>query len=85
MPLHVDVRINDRLIEQYHIGRTEKLVTATQTHQYRVVKGDYQPREVPYDALGVEFTHRYDDGAGVCVQKAIAAWSSSSKVDGSHD
>lgn len=73
MPLHVDIRINERLIDQLHIGRTEQLYSGVQVSKYLVVQGLYQPHEVPYDTEGVPFEHKYDEGAVVCVQKALEA------------
>ena len=72
MPLHVDIRINETMITQLHIGRKDALLRNDQVSTYTVVKGAYDPWSVPWD-LGVDFTHKYDDGAEVCVQKALAA------------
>lgn len=73
MPLHVDIRVNDELIDQLHIGRVEQLYSAIQVSNYLVVRGVHEPWAVPYSDEGVPFTHKYNDGALVCVQKAIAA------------
>lgn len=41
MPLHVDVKINDEIIERFHIGRFGDTGTAVgNTYDYRVVVGE---------------------------------------------
>lgn len=72
MPLHVDIKINEKLIDQLHIGRMEALYSAVQISTYRVVQGIYDSWAVPFET-GVEFQHQYDQGALVCVEKAIEA------------
>ena len=73
MPLHVDIRVNEKLIDQLHIGRIDALYSNTQVSEYVVVRGVHEPHAVPYDAEGISFTHKYDEGALVCVQKALQA------------
>lgn len=73
MPLHIDIKVNEQLIDQLHIGRLDQLYSNEQVSQYLVVRGIYPPHAVPYQQEGVSFMHKYDDGALVCVEKAIAA------------
>lgn len=72
MPLHVDIRLNDQVIEQIHIGRVEPLKVEQSTYTYRVVRGEYLDRSVPWET-GTLFTHEYDEGAASCVRKALEA------------
>lgn len=81
MPLHIDIRVNERLINQLHIGRVDELYSNTQTSEYLVVEGIMKPREVKYGDDGVSFTHKYDEGAEVCVMKAVAALRGSTEPD----
>lgn len=73
MPLHVDIRINERLIEKVHIGRFEGNTHPDTVNTYRAtIEGeDYNPEW--YGETSVEFHHRYGDGAFVCVEKALQA------------
>lgn len=74
MPLHVDIRVNANLISRIHIGRISGGVDANDINTYRAVMGEY-PKSYEDWMKGAEFTHRYGDGAEVCVQKAIEALS----------
>jgi len=73
MPLHVDIRINRELIETLHIGRIEGGTDADDVNTYIACLG---PEPVGLDnwkSIGVEYKHRYGDGALVCVRKALDA------------
>lgn len=70
MPLHVEIRVNDKLLDTLHIGRTEQVHDVTQTSTYLVVSE--RTPEWGWDD-GVPFEHRYDEGALTCVRKAIQA------------
>lgn len=73
MPVHVDIRINDRLINQIHIGRVSGGTDVDDINTYLAVEGD-RPVVLPeWHKRGVSFEHRYGDGAEVCVRKAIEA------------
>lgn len=72
MPLHIDIRLNEKVIDQIHIGRVERLNSTDQVSHYQVVHGIYDDWAVPWDT-GTPFTHKYDEGGAVCVQKAFAA------------
>lgn len=75
MPLHIDIRLNDRLLHTVNIGRIKGNEKPDSINTYRAVltfPGD-RP-DVDYFAEdSVEFTHRYGDGALICAQKAISA------------
>lgn len=73
MPLHVDIRVNANLISRIHIGRIEGGINPDDINTYRAVLGEQPLRYDDWFESGVEFTHRYGDGAEVCVQKAIEA------------
>lgn len=73
MPIHVDIRINERLINQIHIGRLSGGTGADDVNTYLAVEGD-QPLVLPeWKQRGVEFEHRYGDGAEKCIELAIVA------------
>jgi hypothetical protein len=73
MPLHVDVYVNNFKIEQLHIGRLEGGIEADDINTYKLVIGD-EPIAFEEWEQGIEFTHRYGDGALTCVKKAIEAY-----------
>lgn len=73
MPLHVDIRVNDLLINQLHIGRTKGGTNPDDMNEYIVVDGDRPRSHSDWYADGVQFIHRYGDGAEVCVMRAIQA------------
>jgi hypothetical protein len=70
MPLHVEIRVNDRVLETIHIGRLESLYSNTQESTYAVWKDDEELGSLDDVPL---FKHRYDEGAEVCVMKALQA------------
>lgn len=72
MPLHVEIRVNANLISKVHIGRVSGGTSPDDINTYRAVLGE-NPKTYDDWMAGVEFTHRYGDGAEVCVQKALAA------------
>lgn len=73
MPLHVDIRINDDPIETLHIGRLKGDTNSDSENVYVATfeGSDVEPNWFSEDAA--TFTHRYGDGAVVCVQKALNA------------
>ena len=64
MPLSVEISINGHEIETIRIGRVEEMKGKTHYHEYLVTapNGDY-----------ASFMHKYDEGARVCVAKALEA------------
>lgn len=73
MPIHVDIKINDNLIETLHIGRMESLRGTTETHNYLVVRGKNPDSTADWHKRGFVFNHRYSDGALICVMLAVEA------------
>jgi len=73
MPLHVDIRINEKLIKTLHIGRLKGGTRPDDVNTYAAVLGDPPIMIEDWKRLGASYEHRYGDGALVCVQKAIAA------------
>lgn len=86
MPIHVEVKINHESIGTIHIGRTDQLLTPDQTSGYLVTTnaemadaltvGDIAYGNIDYMVDwkgGIPFSHKYSDGALVCVRKAIEA------------
>ena len=72
MPLHAEIYINSTYIEGLHIGRIKGNTKPDTINTYLVVNGPL-PRTEEDWAKGVNFTHRYGDGALTCVRKAIEA------------
>lgn len=73
MPIHVDIRINDKLINTIHIGRIEGDMQEDSINTYIAVEGDEPLRINDWQERGYQFQHRYGDGAEVCVAKALNA------------
>lgn len=72
MPLHVDIRVNEHLLNTIHIGRMSGGTRPDDINTYLVVEGD-RPTDASDWFEGEEYTHRYGDGAEVCVIKALSA------------
>jgi hypothetical protein len=73
MPLHVEIRINDKLINQIHIGRAKGGTNPDDINEYLVVDGEQPLRLEDWYIDGIPFTHRYGDGAEICVAKGMRA------------
>jgi hypothetical protein len=81
MPVHVEIKINERELETIHIGRMDRLGDHDAIYTYVVTTVEYpqsmyegKPREYsPNFDKGVKFQHRYSDGNRVCVMKALQA------------
>lgn len=73
MPLHIDIRVNDKLINQLHIGRTSGGTNEDDINSYLIVDGEKPLRLEDWYIDGIPFTHRYGDGAEVCVMKGMQA------------
>lgn len=72
MPIHVDIRINDTLINQIHIGRFRGTGTdPDDINEYLVVDGPKPTRLEDWMIDGIPFTHRYGDGAEICVMRGL--------------
>jgi len=74
MPLHVEIRINQELIDTIHIGRMDELKGRDQNHRYLVTNKTTKSMVDWTDPNAVEFEHNYSDGAHICVSKALEAW-----------
>lgn len=72
MPLHVDIKVNDTLINTIHIGRFKGGTRPDDINTYMVVEGK-RPQEMSDWLKGAEYTHRYGDGAEICVARGIGA------------
>lgn len=85
MPLHAKIYINDRLIDEVHIGRMSGgSMSPDAVNTYKVVVGEV-PTSTEEWLEGEEFTHRYGDGALVCVQKGITAYELANSLETTND
>lgn len=73
MPLHVTIKVNQETVETLHIGRIEGGVGTDDINTYLAVLGEEPLRLDDWQKRGTEYTHRYGDGALVCVKKALEA------------
>jgi hypothetical protein len=73
MPIHIDIRVNDTLINQIHIGRVSGGTSPDDINNYLVIEGDMPLRMKDWHIDGIPFTHRYGDGAEICVMKGMRA------------
>jgi hypothetical protein len=73
MPIHVDIRINDTLINQIHIGRAKGGTDPDDINTYIVIEGGQPLRLEDWYIDGIPFMHRYGDGAEICVMKGMQA------------
>lgn len=73
MPLHVDIRLNDRVIETLHIARILGTEREDSENTYFATLGEYPAWANEWVDGGSYFTHRYGDGALKCIERAIAA------------
>ena len=71
MPLHVNIRINDRSINTIHIGRVSGNTNPDSINRYLAVPGEQPLFTDDWVENGTAFEHRYGDGAEVCVLKAL--------------
>lgn len=76
MPLHIDIRVNETLINTLHIARVKGGTKPDDINDYVVVDGSRPTRHEDWLIDGIPFTHRYGDGAEVCVMKGIKAMKS---------
>ena len=74
MPIHVDIKINETLINTLHIGRFSGEGTKPDdVNVYLVVEGNKPTNLDDWVMNGKEYRHRYGDGAEVCLAKALNA------------
>ena len=73
MPLHADIRINNRLIRTISIGRLKGGTHPDDINTYVAV--EVEPNTEPdwWDDNHAKYVHRYGDGAEVCLLKALKA------------
>ena len=72
MPIHVDIKVNDTLINQIHIGRVRGTGTdPDDINDYLAIDGPRPTRLEDWLIDGIPFKHRYGDGAEICVKKAL--------------
>lgn len=77
MPLRIRIDINGRDIATYWIGRLEGKAEFDALNTYVIGEETVKNLE-PWNVVRIEelpkFTHRYGDGAEVCVAKGLEAW-----------
>lgn len=73
MPLHAEIYINSTYIDGLHIGRIAGGTDPNDENTYLVVNGPLPRSTEGWTNGGIQFNHRYGDGALVCVRKAIQA------------
>lgn len=73
MPIHVDIKINQELINQLHIGRVSGGTDPDDINDYLIVDGERPQRLEDWHIDGIPFQHRYGDGAEICVMKGMQA------------
>lgn len=80
MPLRIRIDINGHNIETYWIGRVEGKAFPDDINTYVIGLGTAE--QAPWDTSDwwgkgyedlTQFTHRYGDGAAVCVRKGLEA------------
>lgn len=75
MPLHVEIKLNHQLLHTIHIGRMNGGTRPDDINTYRaVITYPGENTVADFDSPdAVEYSHRYGDGADICVSKAITA------------
>ena len=73
MPIHVDIKINNDVINQLHIGRISGGTEPDDINSYLIVDGKIPRSHSDWHVDGTPFTHRYGDGAEICVMKGMEA------------
>jgi hypothetical protein len=74
MPLSVEIKINGISLETIHIGRMASGGTRpNDINNYLVVNGQFPSNYEAWNHDGVQFQHRYGDGAVECVRLALQA------------
>lgn len=89
MPLHIDIKVNEKTIRRLHISRmTHNGMNPDSINEYSVVVADKEnvirngrlhkefkdcPDWWEWDASEIRFNHRYGDDELTCLLKAIEA------------
>lgn len=73
MPLHIEIKVNDHHINTLHIARVRGNTNPDSINDYLIVDGPRPTRHEDWIIDGTPFTHRYGDGAEICVMKGIRA------------
>lgn len=71
MPLHIDIRVNDTLLNTLHIARVRGGTNPDDINDYLIVEGDKPTRHEDWLIDGIPFKHRYGDGAEICVLRGL--------------
>lgn len=72
MPIHIDVRVNDRPIKSLHIGRESGGTDADDLNTYVIMETAFGDIPLRWDYT-TRFQHRYGDGVDVCIRKGLEA------------
>jgi hypothetical protein len=73
MPIHVDIRVNQELVNQLHIARVKGGTGPEDINEYIIVEGDLPRSLSDWYTDGIPFQHAYIDGAEICVMRGIKA------------
>jgi hypothetical protein len=73
MPLHVEIKANDKLLNTIHIGRSSGGTDPDDLNTYIAIEGERPAKWEDWYIDGIPYMHRYGDGAEVCVKKALEA------------
>ena len=88
MPLHIDVRVNERTVRRLHIARmTSNGLQPDSINEYAVIATgpepvisspfgrprSPEPEEWEWELAEIRFTHRYGDDELTCLMKAVEA------------
>lgn len=73
MPLHIEIKINNTVLNTLHIARVKGDTRPDSNNDYLIIEGEYPLRNEDWYIDGVTFKHRYGDGAEVCVMRGIQA------------
>lgn len=74
MPIHVEIRANEQVVQHLHIARLGNKLhrTVGTVNRYAAVLGAEPVTYAEWEA-GIHFTHTYGDGVEVLVQRALNA------------
>ena len=73
MPLHVYVKLNRQGLDELHIARIEGGTDPDDINTYVAVQGEEPLFYDDWIERGIQYEHRYGDGALTCVRKGIEA------------
>ena len=77
MPLHVEIKINERALQTVTIGRMEEFKGEDYWHTYMVTTTNDRG-----DVERATFNHLYRNGAEECVRRALEALSNKREREG---